>query len=77
VQTGVWVFGIRNMLDATSLSNNTTFSTIPFSGTADSRTRWFDTLTARFGANHATGHSGIAARESQRRSKNKACPPRS
>ena len=48
-QTGAWVFGIRNMLDATSLSNNATFSTIPFSGTADSRTRWFDTLTARGG----------------------------
>jgi outer membrane immunogenic protein len=48
-QTGAWVFGIRNMLDATSLTNNATFSTIPFSGTADSRTRWFDTLTVRGG----------------------------
>jgi outer membrane immunogenic protein len=48
-QTGGWVFGIRNMFDATSLSNNGRFSTVPFTGTADSRTRWFDTLTARGG----------------------------
>jgi outer membrane immunogenic protein len=48
-QWGTWVFGVRNMLDATSLSNNATFSTIPFSGTADSRTHWFDTLTVRGG----------------------------
>ena len=48
-QWNAWVFGFRNMLDATSLSSNTTFSTIPFTGTADSRTRWFDTLTARGG----------------------------
>jgi outer membrane immunogenic protein len=44
-----WVVGFRNMLDATSLSSNTPFSTIPFTGTVDSRTRWFDTLTARGG----------------------------
>jgi outer membrane immunogenic protein len=44
-----WLVGIRNMLDATSLSSSTTFSTIPFTGTVDSRTRWFDTLTARGG----------------------------
>jgi outer membrane immunogenic protein len=48
-QTGAWVFGIRDMFDATSLSKNTTFSTVPFTGIADSRTRWFDTLTARGG----------------------------
>jgi outer membrane immunogenic protein len=48
-QTGGWVFGIRNMFDATSLSNNGRFSTVSFSGTADSRTQWFDTLTARGG----------------------------
>ena len=41
--------GIRNMLDATSLSSNTNVSTVPFTGTVDSRTRWFDTLTARGG----------------------------
>jgi outer membrane immunogenic protein len=45
-QSGAWVVGLRDMLDATSLSNTTTFATI---GTADSRTRWFDTLTARGG----------------------------
>lgn len=43
-----WVVGFRDMLDATSLSNSTSFSTGP-SGTVDSRTRWFDTLTARVG----------------------------
>jgi outer membrane immunogenic protein len=32
-----------------SLSNNVTFSTAPFTGTADSTTHWFDTLTARGG----------------------------
>ena len=44
-----WVVGIRNMLDATSLSSNTNISTVPFTGTVDSRTHWFDTLTARGG----------------------------
>ena len=44
-----WVVGIRNMLDATSLSNRTNISTVPFTGAVDSRTRWFDTLTARGG----------------------------
>jgi outer membrane immunogenic protein len=44
-----WVVGIRNMLDATSLSNRTNISTVPFTGAVDSRTRWFDTLTARVG----------------------------
>jgi outer membrane immunogenic protein len=48
-QWNAWVVGIRNMLDATSLSGSTTFSMIPFTGTVDSRTRWFDTLTARGG----------------------------
>jgi outer membrane immunogenic protein len=48
-QWNAWVVGLRDMFDATSLSNSTTFSTIPFSGTVDSRTRWFDTLTARGG----------------------------
>jgi outer membrane immunogenic protein len=46
---GAWVVGLRDMLDATSLSSSTTFSTIPFTGTVDSHTRWFDTLTARGG----------------------------
>ncbi len=45
-QVGAWVVGLRDMLDATSLSSSTTFATI---GTADSRTHWFDTLTARGG----------------------------
>ena len=48
-QWGAWVVGIRNMLDATSLSSNTNISTVPFTGTVNSRTRWFDTLTARGG----------------------------
>jgi len=48
-QANAWVVGFRDMLDATSLSNNTTFSTLPFSGTADSRSNWFNTLTARGG----------------------------
>jgi outer membrane immunogenic protein len=48
-QAGAWVAGIRNMLDATSLSNRTNISTVPFTGAFDSRTRWFDTLTARGG----------------------------
>ena len=44
-----WLVGIRDMLDATSLSSNTNISTVPFTGAVDSRTRWFDTLTARVG----------------------------
>lgn len=44
-----WVVGIRNMLDATSLSKRTNISAVPFTGAVDSRTRWFDTLTARVG----------------------------
>jgi outer membrane immunogenic protein len=42
-----WVVGIRDMLDATSLSSRTNISTVFFTGAVDSRTRWFDTLTAR------------------------------
>ncbi len=45
-QWNAWVVGLRDMLDVTSLSSSTTLSTI---GAADSRTRWFDTLTARGG----------------------------
>jgi outer membrane immunogenic protein len=48
-QTGAWVVGFRNLLDATSLSGSGRLSTIPFTGTADSRTNWFDTLTVRGG----------------------------
>src|SRR5215469_10533196 len=48
-QWGAWVAGIRNMLDATSLSSDTNVSTVPFTGTVNSRTRWFDTLTVRGG----------------------------
>lgn len=44
-----WVVGFRNMLDATSLSSSTAFSTISSTGTVNSQTRWFDTLTARGG----------------------------
>ena len=45
----LWVVGIRNMLDATSLSNRTNISAVPFTGAVDSSTHWFDTLTARGG----------------------------
>jgi outer membrane immunogenic protein len=48
-QWGAWVVGVRDMLDATSLSSRTNISTAPFTGVVDSRTRWFDTLTARVG----------------------------
>jgi outer membrane immunogenic protein len=48
-QAGAWVVGLRNMFDATSLSGSGTLSTIPFTGTADSRTNWFDALTVRGG----------------------------
>ncbi len=44
-QAGAWVFGFRDMFDATSLSSSTTFDV----GSVDSHTRWFDTLTARGG----------------------------
>jgi hypothetical protein len=37
------------MLDGTGLSNSGNFSTVPFTGTVNSRTRWFDSLTARGG----------------------------
>jgi outer membrane immunogenic protein len=45
-QVAEWVFGIRNMIDATNLRSSTSLS--PF-GTANGRTNWFDTLTAREG----------------------------
>jgi outer membrane immunogenic protein len=40
-QWNAWVFGLRNMLDGTSLSSSGAF--------ADTSTHWFDTLTARGG----------------------------
>ncbi|MFY9837636.1 MAG: outer membrane beta-barrel protein [Xanthobacteraceae bacterium] len=48
-QAGAWVVGVRNMFDGTSLSGSGTLSTTPFTGTANSRTNWFDALTARGG----------------------------
>jgi outer membrane immunogenic protein len=48
-QAGAWVFGFRDMFDGTSLSKSATLATVPFTGTVDSRTHWFDTLTARGG----------------------------
>jgi len=45
-QAGQFVVGIRNMLDGTSLNAGTTFNN---GYTASSKTRWFDTLTARAG----------------------------
>lgn len=41
-----WVFGIRDMIDAANLRSSTSF---PLGGSANSRTNWFDTLTAREG----------------------------
>jgi outer membrane immunogenic protein len=48
-QAGAWVFGLRDMFDGTSLNKSATLATVPFTGTVDSRTHWFDTLTARGG----------------------------
>lgn len=45
-QVAEWVFGFRNMFDATNLRSSTTL--FP-SGTATGRTNWFDALTAREG----------------------------
>src|SRR5215510_14004299 len=54
-QMGVWVVGIRNMFDGTSISRSVTVADpggtlFPsLSGTFDGRVRWFDALTARGG----------------------------
>ena len=51
-QMGVWVVGIRNMFDGTSISRSTTFfdpGLFGGSGTVDGHVRWFDTLTGRVG----------------------------
>jgi outer membrane immunogenic protein len=45
IQFDQWVFGIRDMLDATNLRSSSNFAT----GSANSRNNWFDTLTARQG----------------------------
>jgi outer membrane immunogenic protein len=45
IQFDQWVFGIRDMLDATNLRSSTNFP----NGSVNSRTNWFDTLTAREG----------------------------
>jgi outer membrane immunogenic protein len=45
IQFAEWVFGIRDMIDATDLRSSTSFP----AGSANSRTNWFDTLTAREG----------------------------
>ena len=45
IQFDQWVFGVRNMLDWTNLRSSTNFPI----GSANSRTNWFDTLTAREG----------------------------
>jgi outer membrane immunogenic protein len=45
-QVAEWVFGVRNMIDATNLRSSTAVSP---SGTANSSTTWFDALTAREG----------------------------
>jgi outer membrane immunogenic protein len=46
IQFAEWVFGVRDMFDATNLRSSTTF---PLGGSVNSRTNWFDTLTAREG----------------------------
>jgi len=48
-QMSQWVFGIRNIIDGTSISNGATISDGVFSGTVNSHLRWFDALTARGG----------------------------
>jgi outer membrane immunogenic protein len=45
IQFDQWVFGIRDMFDGTNLRSSTSFS----AGSANTRTNWFDTLTAREG----------------------------
>jgi len=45
IQFDQWVFGIRDMLDATNLRASTNFP----AGSANGRINWFDTLTAREG----------------------------
>jgi outer membrane immunogenic protein len=45
VQFAEWVFGIRDMFDGTSLRSSTNFA----GGSANTRTNWFNTLTAREG----------------------------
>ena len=48
---GGWVIGIRNMFDGTTLHRDRAFfdPVSGFSGTADTRLSWFDTLTGRLG----------------------------
>lgn len=48
-QMGAWVVGFRNMFDGTSLTGGRTISDPLFSGTVNSKTQWFDTLSARAG----------------------------
>ena len=49
-QVGQWVFGIRDMLDGTSLDSGATLPIAPLAGYSYSgNTHWFDTLTARGG----------------------------
>jgi outer membrane immunogenic protein len=45
IQFDQWVFGVRDMLDATDLRSSANF----LNGSVNSRTNWFDTLTAREG----------------------------
>ena len=48
-QMNQWVFGIRNLIDGTSISNGATISDALISGTVNSHIHWFDALTARAG----------------------------
>ena len=64
---GGWVIGIRNMFDGTSLKRDRTFidPVTGFTGTADTRLSWVDTLTGRIGYAFAPswllyGQGGVA-----------------
>jgi len=48
-QMGQWLIGIRNIFDGTSISDGATLSGPLFSGTVNSKLRWFDALTGRVG----------------------------
>jgi len=55
--SGGWVIGFRDMFNGTTLHRDRTFfdPVTGFSGTADTRLGWFDTLTGRLGYSWAPG----------------------
>src|SRR3974390_4788 len=48
-QMSQWLLGFLNIFDGTSISNGATWTDGVFSGTVNSKLRWFDALTARGG----------------------------